>query len=124
MSPEHWRDAWDRDAERERAAMRGLPVDTLLRRVTTGQFGDYHTIWPAIAERATLPEAGWLLLSVLESGADYTSRYHCAAALLALLHDETWQPVELAAEWGRSKNLPDVRRALEARIGPRIDPGS
>jgi hypothetical protein len=114
-----WREQWDIEAQQELEGFRDLPAERLLESIEAQKFGEYSTIWTAIAERATLPQAGWRLCSFLESDADYHQRYHCARALLRLLDDTRWQPVELSAEWGRSKHLADMRRALEQRIGPR-----
>jgi hypothetical protein len=119
MGAENWRDRWDAEAQHELERCRDLPVARLLELVQARQFGEYYTIWTAIAERATLPDAGWRLFSLLESDADYHQRYHCARALLRLLDETRWQPVELSAEWGRSKHLDDLCQMLERRIGPR-----
>jgi hypothetical protein len=86
--------------------------------IAAHRFGEYHTIWRVLAERATLEQAGWLLFSILESDVDYLHRYNGAAALLQMLDDKTWQPVELSADWGRARTLPQLKRLLEQRVGP------
>lgn len=56
---------------------------------------------------------------MLESSAEYLDRYHCAEALLHLLRVRQWKTVELSAEWGREKSLPQIEQLLTQRIGPR-----
>lgn len=119
MPSNDWRETWDEHADHERDTIDTIPINDLIARVKSGQFGDYYTIWSAIAERAALPEVGWMLFSVLESSAMYLHRYHCAAVLLRLLGERHLQAVDLSAEWGRVKNLGPLASVLEQRIGPR-----
>jgi hypothetical protein len=119
MTSQHWRDLWDEHADAERQAQDPLPVGKLLEAVRRRKFGDYYTLWYAIAAKATLVEAGWILLDVLESDIDYLHRYHCAAALLQLIGDLKFEPVELSAtHFPLAGNLAQVRRVLEVRLGP------
>lgn len=68
---ENWQDLWEKYAAEEKRLMEDRPVKELLSDVAEGRFGNYFTIWCAIADRASLREAGWILYGVLESGADY-----------------------------------------------------
>lgn len=121
MGTKHWHDLWEEHADAERQSQDRRPVSSLLEAVRQRKFGDYYTLWYAIAAKATLVEAGWTLFAVLESpDIDYLHRYHCAAALLQLIGDLRFEQVELsAARFPLAENLAEVRRVLEARIGPR-----
>lgn len=114
-----WRDTWEQHAEGERRELAVEPVSQLLERLRAGYYGGYYSIWDTVAERSTLEEAGWLLFSVLESGAEYLDRYRCAEALLRLLKSRKWKAVELSAEWGRGQSLPQIEELLTQRVGPR-----
>lgn len=115
-----WREAWDSHADDEAARYDKMPVADAIADIRRGRFGDYYTIWRAIARRATLAEVGWELLDVLESDVPYLARYHCAAALLQLLQSAEFEPVALSAKgFPLARNLNEVRARIEARIGPR-----
>jgi len=59
---------------------------------------------------ATLKEAGWVLFDTLNKKIDYLYRYHCAAALLALLKVSHIQPVQLSgANHNIEENINVVR---------------
>src|SRR5438445_10660385 len=120
MPSNDWRATWDQHADHARDTLHDLPISELIARVKSGQWGDYYTIWSAIASRAQLSEVGWLLFSVLESSAAYLHRYHCATALLRLLGETRLQAVDVSAEWGRVKNLGPLAHVLEHRMGPRV----
>src|SRR5262245_19858670 len=97
-----------------------MNVATLVEHIRDGRFGDYHTIWYSLARRASLGEAAWILLDVLESKAPYLARYHCAAALLKLMQCTDFEPVALSAgSFPVARNLAEVRSRVEARIGAR-----
>jgi hypothetical protein len=116
----HWREEWDSHADDEAARYDKMAVADVIADIRRGRFGNYHTIWPAVARRATLAEVGWELLDVLESDAPYLARYHCAAALLQLLQSAEFEPIALSAKgFPLARNLNDVRARIEARIGPR-----
>lgn len=116
----NWQEAWEAHARRELDDLRARPVPELLRLVRAGRFGGYFVLWDAIAERATLAEAGWPLFAVLVSNADYLDRYHCASALIKLLGTRDWGPVQLTAgeEEERQAHLIQLRTELEHRVGP------
>lgn len=84
-----WKDQYESAAERESAAYEAMSVKTLLSHVQQGQYGQYHMIWSAVAEQATLKEAAWTLFDVLQHDkSDYLLRYNCAKALLELMGRE------------------------------------
>lgn len=120
MTTGDWRDRWDDEATAEAARYDARPVATLLDDVRRERFGEYHTLWYAIARRATPHEAAWTLYDVLGSPAPYLARYHCAAALLRLLSIAEFEPVALsAASMPLARNLATVRTRIEAVAGPR-----
>jgi hypothetical protein len=119
MSSRDWRDTWEQHGHKERSKMDTISIRELCARIRARKADDYYQIWRTIAQRATLPEVGWLLCEVLESDMDYLHRYHCAEALLHLTGARSPTPVELSAEWGRTKNVPLLASMLEQRIGPR-----
>jgi hypothetical protein len=121
-APEYanWQEAWEAHARGELDGLRARPVPELLSLVRAGRFGGYFVLWDAIAERATLAEAGWPLFAALMSNADYLDRYHCADALLKLLGTRIWEPVLLTAGDGEARQvrLAQLRAELEHRVGP------
>lgn len=116
-----WKDLWEQHAAAERAAYDQRPIGDLLQAARSGQVGSYHTLWDAIAARATLEQAGWTLLDVLASRADYLDRYHCAAALLKLLNMPDREPVDFSADWPQTPDrVAELKAALQHRV-PRPD---
>lgn len=113
-----WQDHWEEAAEEEYRRMEGKPVPELLEETCRGRLGAYYTIWKVIARKASLEEAWRVLLSVLESDADYLHRYHAAEALLKLLGNKVLQPVDLSADHTlRDESIACIRRELEDRAG-------
>jgi len=96
---EEFHEQYEDAADAERRALSALSVQALLDRARNGRFGEYYQLWPVIAEKATLPQAGPVLLTVLESDAPYLTRYHCAAALLKLAGEPlaAFTPVSLSS---------------------------
>jgi hypothetical protein len=119
MASGDWRQEYEHHADIEGAKVDKMSVRELCARIQAGKVGDYYQIWRAIGERGTLPEAGWLLFSVLESDMESLHRYHCASALLRLLGEQRMTAAELSAEWGRANNMPTIAALLEQKIGPR-----
>lgn len=114
-----WRDQWDDAASAEAARYDTQPINSLLDDVQGGRHGEYHTLWYAIARRATPAQAAWPLYDVLISDAPYLARYHCAAALLQLVPVAGLEAVSLsAASMPVAGNLAMLRARLEAVAGP------
>lgn len=123
MTAGDWRDRWDDAATVEAAYYNARPVAALLDDVRAGRFGEYHTLWYAIARRATVQEAAWTLYDILVSAAPYLARYHCAASLLRILPMPDFEPVTLSATSAPlGLHLAVVRARIEAVVGPRIAP--
>ena len=117
----NWRDEYDLHADAARRAVDAQPVESLIEQVRGGRYGNYYGIWYSIAQRASLERAGWVLFDVLHRNIDYLYRYHCAAALIALLQTDAFQPVQLSggAAHDTPRHLDRLRGVLEARLGPR-----
>ncbi len=112
---------WEAGARAELESYTAMPVAELLTRIEEGRLGHYYMIWPALADRATLHEAGWILFRLLESDLDYFNRYHCAAALLRLagIEDESEEPAHYSAHEVHDvdRNLRRLRNRIAERIG-------
>ncbi len=115
----HWKDRWDEYSKLEREEMESLPPERLLDNVSQGRYGRYYNIWYVIAERSTLEEAGWVLFQVLKKNdIDYLYRYHSAAALIELLGDNEFEPVDLSADHEKIRdNIDRLNIILVERIG-------
>lgn len=108
---------WEQAARAEYDRYLCLSTATLLAEVSARRYGEYYQLWRAIAARATLAEAGRVLLGVLRCEDPYLVRYHAAGALLSLLGTEAFQPVELAAERpDRSAHVDAIERMLRDRL--------
>lgn len=119
-----WQDQWEDAAAQERASYAEMPVARMLERVGKGLYGSYSQVWMAIAERAELSEAGWVLFDVLERDIDYLHRMPCAEALLALMGTDEFQPADLGGTHEKvAANLTGLRTILERQIGPRPPAG-
>jgi hypothetical protein len=120
--PKHWKEQYEDAASEEKKRLSNMDVEKLLQNVRQGQYGDYHQIWYALAEKATLEQVGWTLYNILSSNIDYLHRYHAAAALLKLLEKSgertDLQPVQLSGSpiFIRD-NLPKVRDILVQKLG-------
>ncbi|CAN5537111.1 hypothetical protein BH10PLA1_BH10PLA1_20780 [soil metagenome] len=114
---------YEEHASRELAALVAKPTAELLDVVRAGKFGDSYQLWYAIAEKATLQQAGWVLFDVLKSKADYLHRYHCAAALIKIAGKPlaAMTAVGLSAEKAQpvAQNWVTVENFLVATIGTR-----
>ena len=114
----HWKDKWDEYSRLEREEMESRPLERLLEDVRQGRYGKYYNICYVIAERSSLEEAGWTLFQVLKKDIDYLYRYHCAAALIELLGDDEFKPVDLSADLEKIQdNIDRLKMILIERIG-------
>jgi hypothetical protein len=121
MTYAEFQERWEAGATAELARYAAMPVTELLTRIEARELGDYYMIWPALADRATLAEAGWILFRMLESDLDYFHRYHCAAALLRLagIEDAHEEPAHYSAEEVHdvAANLRRLHDLIAQRIG-------
>jgi hypothetical protein len=117
MSYAEFQADWEQAARAEYESYLRLPTATLLAEVRARRYGEYYQLWRAIAARATLADAGHVLLSVVRGENPYLVRYHAAGALLLLLGTKKFEQVELAAERpGRVANIDAVERMLRDRL--------
>ncbi|MBK7972973.1 MAG: hypothetical protein IPK07_06725 [Deltaproteobacteria bacterium] len=122
MSYADFQRQYEIESEKERAGYDREPIGALLGRIRARRLGGQYQLWYAIAARASLAEAGWLLFDFVSGDAEYLDRYHAANALLALLG---WTDLEAAdltvAHRSPEKHLAAARGELERRIGARSD---
>ena len=104
----HWKTLWDEYAEKERRNYGSMPVEELLKRVKHGYYGNYYCIWYSIAGKATLEQAGEILLEVLHRNIRNLLRYHCASALLKLMDEEDIQPADISGDQPDHDDLLEV----------------
>lgn len=118
----HWKEQYEDAGTDEKQRYVKAGVEKLLQTVQKGQFGSYYQIWYALAEIATLEQAGWPLYTILTANIDYLNRYHAANALLQLFAKKGlnagFEPVDLS---GNRANLPanlaQVRALLLQHLG-------
>lgn len=114
-----WRSRYEDAADEEAARFARATDRQLLEAVRNGATGQYYTVWRALAARRATAEFCWLLYDLLNSDRPYLERYHCAAALLQLLHCDEFEAVQLSAGWSTVPgNLARLRRIVEAAVGP------
>lgn len=115
-----WRAQYEDDAEKHARRFARLSDRELMEAIRRGTTGDYYVIWYEIAKRTPTAEMCWLLHDVLLSDRPYLTKYHCAAALLALLACQEFEEVELSADWPVVReNLAKLRAIVESKFGPK-----
>lgn len=116
-----WRKEYEDAAEKQAKRFARASDRELLEAVRRRATGDYYVIWYEIAKREPTAEACWLLYEVLRSDRPYLDRYHCAAALLALLGCKEFEEVDLSAEWPVVQdNLTKLWAIVESKVGPPV----
>jgi hypothetical protein len=119
MNYAEFQEYWEREAGAEYRRYVDRPAAALLDDVRAGRWGEYYQLWPAVAAKASLREAGPPLLDIVRSEAPYLVRYHAAAALLGLLGSRRFVAANLAADSPRREEWLDaVERALAERLAP------
>jgi hypothetical protein len=119
-----WQEQWEQHALEERLRMEAMPLSLLLEDIHLGRYGGHFGIWPVVAGRATLAEAGLTLVGVLERETDDLIRYHCAAALLSMLGQSGVRAADLCLESpGMPNRLSRLREELKLRLGAGRDEG-
>jgi len=107
LKRDHWKTVWEDNADNERKTYNSMEVGEVLRMVKEGHYGDYYSIWYSISERATLEQAGYVLLEVLHRDIRYLLRANCAGALIRLMNEKQIRGVDLSAD------RPDQNEFLE-----------
>ena len=98
LKRDHWKTVWEEYADGEKKSYDSMAVEEVLLKVTEGHYGSYYSIWYSISERATLEQAGHILLDVLHGDSRYLIRANCAGALLRLMNEEVIRGVDLSAD--------------------------
>lgn len=112
----HWKEIYEMHAEKEMENYMNEDVSSLLEKIQKGHYGRYHSIWYAVAERATADQAAELLYRVLKRKIDYLYRYHAAAALLRLLEIKDIEPVDLSSDnHDPNRGIRSIRGILKER---------
>lgn len=118
MSYADFQRRYELESEKERAEYDREPIEALLGRVRARRLGGQYQLWYAIAARASLAQAGWLLFDFVSGAHEYLDRYHAAAALLTLLGRADLEAADLTvAHRSPDEHLADVRAELERRAG-------
>ncbi|MCK5034630.1 MAG: hypothetical protein KAS73_01970 [Candidatus Sabulitectum sp.] len=98
LTKTHWKTAWEDAADAEQKKLDSTDVEILLEMVKNGDYGSFYGIWSSIANRATVQQAGFILLEVLHGDSWYTLRANCAQALLKLMNEDEIRTVDISAD--------------------------
>lgn len=109
MTYAEFQESWEIEAGKESDSYMALSPADLSRKIHHGEYGQYFTIWRAVAAKCDLSAVEDKMLEILKSDLDYLIRYHCAEALISLSggHCDGFLAVQLS---GREKY--DVDRHL------------
>ena len=110
MTYAEFQESWEIEAGKESDSYMALSTADLIRQIHHGEYGQYFTIWRAVAAKCDLSAVVDKMLEILKSDLDYLIRYHCAEALISLSGGYTngFRAVQLS---GRRKY--DVDRHLK-----------
>ena len=118
-SYEEFQERYEADGDAERRAYSAMPLASLLERVRGRVYGANYQLWPAIASKATLDEAGWVLFDVLTSDADYLVRYHCADALIKIAGRKLRGMTAVMLSGGKGHGTPQHLETVRAMLPER-----
>jgi hypothetical protein len=120
MTYAEFQERWKIEAGKEYDLYVTLQASALASRVRRGEFGEYFTIWRAVAARCRLAEVRDAMMKILTSDVDYLIRYHCAEALISLsgAYSDGFRAVQLS---GREKYDVDRHLAEFASFLDRLD---
>ena len=120
LTKTHWKTIWEDNADLERKLFDLMAVEKLLEMVKAGDYGSYYGIWSAIADRATLKQAGRILLDVLYEDDTYTLRANCAEALMRLMNEKDIRGVDLTADRpDQNEFLEKIEEKMKELLGSR-----
>ncbi|MBN1266641.1 MAG: hypothetical protein JXA25_14190 [Anaerolineales bacterium] len=120
----HWKERWEYEARLERERLGSLTEEELLEMVQTGATGLYYQLWDVLSEKGSLEKAAQVLWEFLHrhpGKANMLHRYHCSAALFAILgmpdpdcKNELRKKVQwdLEGEEERQSALTDLQRII------------
>jgi hypothetical protein len=110
MTYAEFQERWEIEAGKESDSYMALSTADLTHRIQHGEYGQYFTIWPAVAAKCDLSAVVDKMLEILRSDLDYLIRYNCAEALISMSggYTDGFHAVQLS---GRDKY--DVDRHLK-----------
>lgn len=122
LTKTHWKTAWEDAADAEQKRLDSMAVEDLLEMVKNGDYGSFYGIWSSIANRATVEQAGFILLEVLHGDSWYTLRANCAQALLKLMNEDEIRAVDLTADRpDQDEFLQKIEKKLRLLTGEKAD---
>lgn len=84
----HWRDRYEYEAQRQSEAYKSFNEKQLIERIDRDLLDPYFAIWRAIGKKGMVENSAmalWRYLQRSPGDANMLNRYHCAAALFAIL---------------------------------------
>ncbi|MFN2221353.1 MAG: hypothetical protein ACK2UH_02280 [Candidatus Promineifilaceae bacterium] len=125
----HWRDRYEYEAQRQEEAYENFNEQRLIERIDKDLLDPYFAIWRAIGKKGTLENSAmtlWRYLQRSPGDKNMLNRYHCAAALFAILgmpDPASQNSLRKRVQWdhegepARQEALLELREMLEARLG-------
>jgi hypothetical protein len=124
----HWRDRYEYEASRQADALRNSDEQQLIARVEKNLLDPYFAVWRAIGKKGTLERSAMVLWRYLQRSPgkhNMLNRYHCAAALFAILgmpDPASDNSLRKRVQWdhegepARQEALLELREIIEARL--------
>ena len=124
----HWRDRYEYEAQRQEEAYKGVDEQGLIERIEKDLLDPYFAIWRAIGTKGTIENSAialWRYLQRSPGDAHMLNRYHCAAALFAILSmpdPASQDSLRKRVQWdhegepARKEALLELRGIIEARL--------
>lgn len=124
----HWRDRYEYEAQRQGKAYESFDEDRLIERIDRDLLDPYFAIWRAIGRKGTVKNSAmalWRYLQRSPGDAHMLNRYHCAAALFAILgmpDPASNSALRKRVQWdhegeaARQEALLELRGVIEARL--------
>lgn len=125
----HWRDRYEYEAKRQAEGYESFNEKQLIERIDKDLLDPYFAIWRAIGKKGTVENSAmalWRYLQRSPGEAHMLNRYHCAAALFAILgmpdpasQNSLRQRVQWdhGSEAARQEALLELREIIEAQLG-------
>lgn len=124
----HWRDRYEYEARRQGDTYKRYDEQRLIERIDKNLLDPYFAIWRAIGAKGTIENSAMALWRYLQRspGKHYMlNRYHCAAALFAILgmpDPASQNSLRKRVQWdhqgepARQEALLELRGIIEARL--------
>ncbi len=129
----HWRDRYEYEAQRQGEAYASYSEQRLIERIDKDLLDPYFAIWRAIGVKGTVENSAmalWRYLQRSPRDAHMLNRYHCAAALFAILgmpDPASQNSLRKRVQWdhgdepARQEALLELREIIEVRLGKSRD---